>query len=704
MSIVADLAQTFFIDKNLVNKSDSAHITSVDLYFNSKPGRGSTSSNLPAPGVTVYILPTRLVGNDNAPNLGISLGRARVEYDTIQVSTSASTATKFTFSIPVTIKTNTMYAVAIKFDGSDTGFTIWRNKASDQLYNSSDVSTATTLGILDGKFYSITNGSVPTPLHDTDLKMAIRVARFSTLSKTYKAVNRNFEFIRFNTNTLTGNFTVGELVFANNGFPAAQTISVNAQSFSITGTGTTFQSTYTAGGYIVLNSGTTNDIKRIKSIASNTSLTLEALPAFTNASAKYVVSPVARVFDYMPEANSLVLVASTAANGSFCFQTSQNVHGISSNASLTISTLWDFPIHALEQQFRSSIPPATYVDISAKVANSLYTTVNTSYDLKYGNKREMNDFASFIFSRSTEVQNPLNLSSGKSAVLDITLTSDNEYASPILSEQHMNLFTFKFDVNNNTANEHKPNGNATAKYISKPITLAQGQDAEDIKVYLTAFKPQNTDIEVYVRLQNSYDPESLDSKNWSYLELLSPGTLLSNASNPNDLVELEFGLPNFPLANAETLSSGDLFPGKFSSANNDNVLTCALSTVNNHATANIQPNDVVRIYNPLTPNNSLVAVVTASNTTTITIDTTLDSTKTNHAGFISSTTTLNVERVTLKNSAFKNYLNSGVVRYFNNSLSAQDTYKTFAFKIVLLSDNVLYRPAVENIRGIALTA
>lgn len=703
MSIAAEIAQTFFIDRNLVAKSAATHITSVDIYFQSKPSRGNTSSNLPAPGATIYILPTRLVGGDNAPDLSLSLGRARVEYDAIQTSTSAQTATKFTFPIPVLIMTNTMYAVAIKFDGSDTGFAIWRNKASDQLYNSSDIATPTTLGILDGKFYSITNGSVPTPLHDSDLKIVVRVARFTSLNKTYKLVNRNYEFLRFNTNTLYGNFTPGELVFANNGFPAAQTVSVNAQSFTVEGTGTLFQTTYTAGGYIVLNSGTSNDIRRIKTISNNTVLTLESLPSFTNASSKYVVSPVGRVFDYMPEANSLVLVASTA-NSTNYFQAAQNVHGVSSNAVMTISNLWNFPVHAIEQQFRGSVPPATYIDVGLKLSNGAYTTQSSNIELTFANKKEVSDFDAYIFSRSTEVQNPSNLTSGKSAVFQATLISDNEYSSPTLSEQFMNTFVYKFDINNDTTDEHKPYGNAIAKYISKPITLAQGQDAEDIKVYLTAFKPQNTDIDVYVRLLNNNDPENLDSKNWSYLEQLTPKTLLSNASNPNDLVELEFGLPNFPIANAETLSSGTLFPGKFSSTDGSANLTCAVSTVNTHSTANIQPNDVVRIYNPLTPNNSLIAVVTASNNSTIIIDTILSSSNTAQAGFISSSTSLNVERVTLKNSAFKNYMNSGVVRYYNGTLSAQDTYKTFAFKIVLLSDNVLYRPSVENIRGIALTA
>lgn len=698
MSVSADFAQTFFLDPGLVKGSSVAYITSVDLFLGDKPERGNTSSNLPAPGVTVYITGTVLSSGESVPTTSTSLGRARVEYSSIAVSNDAQTPTKFTFNSPVAIRTGAMYAVVVKCDGSDTGFTFWRNKSSQLITDGDDISTATNVGVLDGKFFTLTNGSVPTPLHDTDLKIKVRVARFSSTTKTYRAVNRNYEFFRYNTASLSGNFLPGELVFANTGFPAAQTVSVNTTSFTVTGTGTTFQSTYAVGNYIVINSGTANDIKRIKAIANNTSLTIESLPKFSNTTANYLVAPVGRVFDYRPEANSMVLVASTA-NSTVYFDT-QTVHGVSSNASVTITGIQDFPVHALNQMFRATVPPATSLNVSARLANSTYYTVNKSYELKPGNKIFFNDFASYIFSRSNEVRYGANLANNKSVELSLTMNTDNEYVSPVLNEQFMNMFTYKFNINNSINNEHTADGNATAKYISKTIVLAEGQDSEDMKVYLTAFKPQDTDIAVYVKLLNSNDPESMYTKDWSYLEPLTPSTLISNASNPNDFIELEYGLPNFPIANVETLSSGTLYGGKFSSSNNSAVLTSANTVVNSHIVAD----DVVRIYNPATPNNSLIAVVTASNTSTITIDTVLNTDISLHSGFISATTSLNVEKVTYKNAAFKNYLNSGVVRYINNSLGAYDTYKMFAFKIVLLSSNELYRPVVENIRGIALSA
>lgn len=699
MSVAADFAQTFFIDPGLVQNSTVAFVTSIQLFLSTKPERGNTSSNLPAPGITAFITGTSLVSGESVPTTSVSLGRSRVEYDSINVADDAQTPTTFTFNVPVAIRTGVMYAVVVKCDGSDTGFTFWRNKSSQLVNNGDDVATSTNIGVLDGKFFTLTNGSIPTPLHDTDLKIRIKVAKFSATTKTYRAVNRNYEFFRYNTGALTGNFLPGELVFANIAHPVSQTVSVDAGSFTVTGTGTVFQTTHPVGSYIILNSGTVSDVKRVVAVANNTSVTIDSLPRFTNATANYTLAPIGRVFDYRPEANSIVLVASTA-NSTTYFDTSQVVRGITSNATLTITSINDFTVHALNQMFAGGVPPATSVDVSVKLANSSYFTNNTSYELKPGNKTFINDFTPYIFSRSNEVRNSTYINNGKSANFNITLNTDNPYASPIVNEQGLNLFTYKFNINNSIANEHTADGNAIAKYISKTIVLAEGQDSEDMRVYVTAFKPQNTDIAVYVKLLNSNDPESMYTKDWSYLESITPSTLISNASNPNDFIELEYVLPNFPIANSETLSSGTLYASKFSSSNNSAVLVSAGTDVNTHIVAD----DVVRIYSPATPNNSLIAVVTASNTTTITIDTTLNSDINLHSGFIVGTTSLNVEKVLYKNSAFKNYLNQGVVRYISNSLGAYDTYKSFAFKIVLLSSDPRYRPVVENIRGIALSA
>ena len=37
------------------------------------------------------------------------------------------------------------------------------------------------------------------------------------------------------------------------------------------------------------------------------------------------------------------------------------------------------------------------------------------------------------------------------------------------------------------------------------VTLADGLDAEDIKVYVNAYKPANTDIKVYAKILNETD-------------------------------------------------------------------------------------------------------------------------------------------------------------------------------------------------------
>ena len=55
-------------------------------------------------------------------------------------------------------------------------------------------------------------------------------------------------------------------------------------------------------------------------------------------------------------------------------------------------------------------------------------------------------------------------------------------------------------------------GNAAAKYISRRVNLEDGFDAQDIKVFLNAFKPKDTDIKVYFRVHNAEDPEDFEKK------------------------------------------------------------------------------------------------------------------------------------------------------------------------------------------------
>ena len=64
-----------------------------------------------------------------------------------------------------------------------------------------------------------------------------------------------------------------------------------------------------------------------------------------------------------------------------------------------------------------------------------------------------------------------------------------------------------------TANtEHSRGGNVTAKYISRRVTLEEGFDASDLRVYLNAYKPRGSNIHVYYKVLANEDAENFDDK------------------------------------------------------------------------------------------------------------------------------------------------------------------------------------------------
>jgi hypothetical protein len=69
------------------------------------------------------------------------------------------------------------------------------------------------------------------------------------------------------------------------------------------------------------------------------------------------------------------------------------------------------------------------------------------------------------------------------------------------------------------ASELDPTGGpALVRYISKTVTLAPGFDAGDLRVYLTASKPPEANVQVYYKVRNSYDGDDINLKNWIRME------------------------------------------------------------------------------------------------------------------------------------------------------------------------------------------
>ena len=109
-------------------------------------------------------------------------------------------------------------------------------------------------------------------------------------------------------------------------------------------------------------------------------------------------------------------------------------------------------------------------------------------------------------------------------------------------------------------------GRAINKYISQTITLADNQDAEDLRVYLTAYRPPNTDVRVYAKLDNVLDPETFAQKLWIPLEKENDGdSLYSSITDRLNFREFSYKIPSSFMNPTDGVfqytSNGTLFKG-----------------------------------------------------------------------------------------------------------------------------------------------
>jgi hypothetical protein len=81
-------------------------------------------------------------------------------------------------------------------------------------------------------------------------------------------------------------------------------------------------------------------------------------------------------------------------------------------------------------------------------------------------------------------------------------------------------------------------GNSRARYLMKTVTLAEGFDSSDIRVYLTGFKPASATIKVYYKVLSAEDSDVFENKNWHVMTQL--GNTLTTSKNRNDLLELTY--------------------------------------------------------------------------------------------------------------------------------------------------------------------
>lgn len=148
-----------------------------------------------------------------------------------------------------------------------------------------------------------------------------------------------------------------------------------------------------------------------------------------------------------------------------------------------------------------------------------------------------------IFSRTSEIADFAGASSNR---VKVQMSTVSDYISPIVNLNRTYTVYVHNLINSNTANELLPSrGSLKNKYISQVVTLADGQDAEDLRIILSAYRPpgSNSDIKVYVRVANGEDFESIYAKDWIPMEAFN-SEIYSSKANRGDWREFNYKLPD----------------------------------------------------------------------------------------------------------------------------------------------------------------
>ena len=508
------IAQTFYVE----GMPFGCYVTNLDIYFKTK------SSSAP---ITLQL---REVVNGYPGNRVIPFGEVTLNPGDVSVSETAATATTFTFPSPVYLQNNTEYCFVLLPAGNNPDYNIWVSELGEnELGTVNRISEQPHVGLL----FTSANDRSWTAHQAEDIKFTLRRANFE-INTVGSLVMKNMDvdFLKFDSFT-NGNFEAGDVI---HGF-----------SFNITNAGTgytngTITHTLSGGGAttnatvaVTIAGGSVTNVAVINPGAGYTSN-----PTLTISSGSGSAAAVAVTLNrgFVKQYDSLYNVGKTLANlGSF---TAADIVG-NGTSYAEIVEVENKQLNVLETNIGSvDHTPATIswsVAPTATGAGAGGGTVVGNYEgINFGQEYELS-YEAQIYSYSNE---QADLGGDKSLTVRAGMMTQTSTVSPVIDTRKCSIIAIANDINNVTTNETGNNGSAASKYISRRVVLDDGQDAEDLKVYLSNQIPVGCDVKVYGKFQEATDPSNFDDLGWIELEAINPPLSTTSKSG---YVEYQYTIP-----------------------------------------------------------------------------------------------------------------------------------------------------------------
>lgn len=305
---------------------------------------------------------------------------------------------------------------------------------------------------------------------------------------------------------------------------------------------------------------------------------------------------------------------------------------------------------------------------------SIDNTIDSYVDLEPSTTQYFND-EKVILSRSNEVG---ILGAEPSNKIKVTMRTGSNTVSPVLDTASTQTIILDNIINNDITYETTPyHGSLINKYISKTVTLAEGQDAEDNMVILTAYRPPGTDVKVWLRVLHNEDDTPFTERPW--IELVrTPETegLYSAINDRNNFKEYTYLVP-------EATTDRLIMSSSTVSINIGDTLIGLSSNVK--SAVSVVEGDTIYSMNK----TGFIKGETAN--------------VVNSGGYVVGNTTIGaIGRTVALNTTWN--ATSNVITYTTDQGVQYSTYKYFAIKVGLLNDgeNSAVVPRVGDLRSIAI--
>tara|TARA_B110000902_G_scaffold64977_1_gene77195 strand:- start:19334 stop:26446 length:7113 start_codon:yes stop_codon:yes gene_type:complete len=585
------IAQTFGIG----NAPNGAFVKKVRVFFRDRPGQTANTVNTAtntSKGITCEI---RKVLN-GFPTATVLAG-ARKFLKHTEVKTTPDTsggkqtnytyteqyATDFEFDEPIYVAPNEEYAFVLLPQANDPNYNIWVSKLGENKIGTTQRVTAeeTTIG---GMLFTSSNNRAWSPHQTEDIKYVVFYEQFTVGTGTVEFTNDDAEYTicsdYLNGRPVDGQtvhaFKVG-IVSGGSGYSVNNIITLNGISKTdsaenhLNGSGVKLKVTAVSGGAVtgvevidggvgfklvldkdspvILDPNTTGQLSVAPSGASGATFSLKM--KYGNVEE---VDPLTEKIDITY--NRLTVAAAHsdadrffAANdvlGTGEPLTAGGEIGYNRNTTFKIASIYNKVFNNFRTNMTAKEFPEAQLGYKICSTNSAgASTAGTTFTDMLPVVRQGLTTEKAVYSASKEAAfSGGNRLAKKSYRHRYSLNTTTADLSPVLSLYRNSVITRSYEINNDTTNETGNAGNAKSKFLSRVVRLADGQEAEDVRLSVALRMPQGSSFKIYFKGQAQEDDGNFQ-RDLPWVEMEYDDTTPAGFSMAqNQFIDFNFKLPS----------------------------------------------------------------------------------------------------------------------------------------------------------------